>query len=358
MLIACLTMLDKKKNDVVSKLKNGSIIAFLLMATSVFDFNQVEARRFLPTEESNQNRTVPVPKPSAIETKTGLTINETLLVGGMIRKALVHLPPHYTLEDKRPLVIVLHGARLSGWIAEATTGFDKIANQENFIVTYPDALHQQWNDGRSATDTPSYGVDDVGFISQLIDYIDWKYHIRKDEVYVVGFSSGGMLAQKIGLEQAEKVSAIAEVAASLPIPQMDLQLKPSRPLSVLMINGTKDHAFPWTGGITKIVRVSVGAVAPIMATYQYWINANGGPGPIPPRQEVLQKNKTSTIVNLLNTRTANGSCIMLYRINGGGHTWPGSELPLQYIPFLGRQSRDLNASELIWEFFKRQHADC
>jgi len=342
----------------MAKHKNGSILALLLVAALAFDFTQVEARQFLPTEESNQNQTAPVPKSNAIETKNGLTINETLLSNGMVRKALVHLPSHYTLEDKRALVIVLHGALLSGWIAQAATGFDKIANEENFIVAYPDALHQQWNDGRSAADTPSYGVDDVEFISQLMDYIDWKYHIKKDEIYVVGFSSGGMLAQKIGLEKTEKVAAIAEVAASLPMPQMALQEKPSRPLSVLMINGTKDQAFPWAGGITQIVRVRVGAVAPILTTYQYWINANGGPGPIPPRQEALQKDKTGTSVNLLNTRAANGSCIMLYRINGGGHTWPGSEVPLPYIPFLGRQTRDLNASELIWEFFKRQHSDC
>jgi polyhydroxybutyrate depolymerase len=342
----------------VTQPKYSRSVALILLMTLVLGFNPVEAQRFLPTEESNQNQSVPVPKPSQIGAKNGLTINETMLVNGMVRKALIHLPGYYTLDEKRALVIVLHGARLSGWIAEASTGFDKIANQENFIVAYPDALHQQWDDGRSAMDTPSYGVNDVDFIGQLIDYVDWKYHIKKDAVYVVGFSSGGMLAQKIGLELTEKVSAIAEVAASLPIPQLSLGKKPSRPLSVLMINGTQDRAFPWIGGKTRIVRVSVGDVAPILTTYQYWIDANGGAGSAPPRQEVLQKNKTGTSVNLLNTRAANGSCIMLYRINGGGHTWPGSEVPLQYIPFLGRQSRDLNASELIWEFFKHQHADC
>ena len=342
----------------MAKLNVQCMATLLLLTASIINFNQVEARQFLPTEESNQNQTAPIPKPIAIGSKSGLTINETLLIDGMARKAIVHLPSDYTLEEKRPLVIVLHGARLSGWIAEAATGFDKIANQENFIVTYPDALHQQWNDGRSAADTPSYGVDDVGFISKLIDYIDWKYNIKKDNVYIVGFSSGGMLAQKFGMEQTAKVSAIAEVAASLPIPQLELQKKPTRPLSVLMINGTQDRAFPWVGGITQIVRVHVGPVAPILTTYQYWINANGGPGSISPRQEVLQKNKTGTRVNLLNTRTANNSCILLYSINEGGHTWPGSEVPLQYIPFLGRQSRDLNASELIWEFFKQEHSDC
>lgn len=331
--------------------------AALLCATSALP-SRVEAGKPLPTEESSQANHMIIPKPNPIQCGGGLTINETLLVNGLARKAIVHLPSHYSAMEKRPLLIVLHGARLSGWIAEAATGFDKIANQENFIVAYPDAIHQQWDDGRSAVDTPSYGIDDVGFISNLIDYMDWKYHISPDKVYVTGFSSGGMLTQKIGLELTGKVSAIATVAASLPIPLLNAQEKPSRPISLLMINGTADRAFPWNGGVTQIVRVKVGPVAPVMSTYQYWVKVNGGQGQMPPRQEMLQKAERGPSVNLINTRTANGSCVMLYKINGGGHTWPGSEVPLQYIPFLGRQSRNLNASELIWEFFKQHHTDC
>jgi polyhydroxybutyrate depolymerase len=317
-----------------------------------------EARRLLPTEESSQRKTTRIPKPSIINRTEGLTIHETLIVNGLVRKALVHLPNQYNPEEKRPLLIVLHGARLSGWIAEATTGFDKIANQENFIVVYPDATHQQWDDGRDGAHNPSYGINDVDFIAQLINYLDWKYHLETSEVYVAGYSSGGMLAQKLGMELSDKVSAIAEVASSLPVPQLKLQKIPSRPLSVLMINGTKDRAFPMAGGTTQIIKVKVGPVAPIMTTYQYWVLANGGVGSLAPKQDLLQKIKNGTTVNLLNTRTRNGSCVMLYTINGGGHTWPGSEVPLRYIPLLGKQSRDLNASELIWEFFKHYSKDC
>ena len=318
----------------------------------------VEATVPLPTEESNQNTAVRIPQPKPIDSSDGITINETLLVNGLVRKTLVHLPSYYSTDQKRPLLIVLHGARLSGWIAEAATRFDKIANQENFIVAYPDAIHQQWNDGRAASDNPSAGIDDVGFLTQLIDYVDWKYHVDKKKVYIAGFSSGGMLAQKMALEQTDKISAIAEVSASLPVPQYNLQRMPSRPISVLMINGTHDRAFPWDGGTTHIVHVKVGQVAPILSTYQYWVKANGGPGAASPRKAVLQNKNLGPSVNLLNTRAQNGSCVILYKINGGGHTWPGSEVPLPYIPFLGKQSRDLNASELIWEFFKQQHGDC
>ncbi len=338
--------------------RRAALLAIMLAGLATNLGGPVDARRSLPTEESSQRKTVKVPKPSIIDSTEGLTIHETLIVNGLVRKALVHLPNHYNPDEKRPLLIVLHGARLSGWIAEAVTGFDKIANQEDFIVAYPDAVHQQWDDGRSPADNPSSGIDDVAFMARLIDTIDWKYHIETNEVYVAGYSSGGMLAQKVGMELSGKVSAIAEVASSLPIPQLALRKTPTRPLSVLMINGTQDRAFPMAGGTTQIIKVKVGPVAPIMTTYQYWIEANGGIGSASPREDALQKIKHGTIVNLLNTRTRNGSCVMLYAINGGGHTWPGSEVPLRYIPLLGRQSRDLNASELIWEFFKYYRRDC
>lgn len=327
-------------------------------ALAIFPHSQHSAP-VAPSEETNQGSESETEHPTGtFDSKNGLNITETLLVGGLVRRSIVHLPSDYKPGKKFPLVFVLHGARLSGWIAQLVTGFDKIANEEGFIVAYPDAIHQQWNDGRGEGDTPSYGINDVEYISMFMDYLVLKYNADPEKIYVAGYSSGGMLAQKLGLELTDKVAAIAEVASSFPLPQLNLNRQPSRPISILMINGTQDRAFPWEGGTTRIVRVKVGVVVPIMTTFNYWVQVNGGPGALPDRQEALQKNKYGPTVDLLNTRTNNGSCVMLYKINGGGHTWPGSEVPLRYIPLLGRQSKNLNASELIWEFFKRNQKDC
>lgn len=313
----------------------------------------------LPTEESAQyNETGLELTTGKFDTKYGLTIHETLLVDGLIRKSIVHLPRQYNASKKLPLVIVLHGAKLSGGIAQALTGFDRLANEKSFIVTYPDAINRQWNDGRPEGYTPSYGVNDVQFISTLIDYMVWKYKADPEQVYVAGYSSGGMLAQKLALEITDKISAIAEVAASLPMAQLKLNKKPDKPISVLMINGSADRAFPWDGGDTRIVRIRVGPVAPIMTTFQYWVEANGGSDDAPHRQESLQKKPGGTQVEFLSARTEDETCVVLYKINGGGHTWPGSDVPLPYIPFLGRKSKQLNASELIWEFFQNHEKDC
>jgi polyhydroxybutyrate depolymerase len=250
------------------------------------------------------------------------------------------------------LVIVLHGARLSAKIAELVTEFDKLSNEKHFIVVYPNAIYRQWNDGRRKEDNPSYGIDDVKFISQLIDYLIWKYHINPKRVYVAGYSSGGMLSQKLGMEVTDKIAAIAEVASSLPLSQIALNIKPTKPLPVLMINGTNDPAFPWGGGTTSIIGIKVGPVAPVMESAQYWIDANGGLTVEPRIQRLIGDKKGKTTVDMTHFSTKSNAPVILYKINGGGHTWPGSEVPLRSIPFLGRQSKELNGSELIWEFFK------
>jgi polyhydroxybutyrate depolymerase len=293
----------------------------------------------------------PAQEPYRFNRKEGATIDETLVVDALIRRTLVHLPAGWQEDKTMPLLIILHGAKLSGKIAEVVTGFDKLSNKENFIVAYPDAVHHQWNDGRNEWDNPSYGIDDVKFISRLMDYMVWKYHVNPQKIYVAGYSSGGMLAQRLAMEITDKVAAIAEVAATLPMPQLALKKKPGRPISVLMINGTEDPAFPWGGGTTQIIGVKVGNVASVLATVDYWINANGGMRDLPDLHPAVTNKRDGTMVDVANFPTQNKTSVMLYTIRGGGHTWPGSDVPLRYIPFLGRQSGNLKASELIWEFF-------
>ena len=287
----------------------------------------------------------------------GVTVKESLVVDGLVRTALVHLPCNYEEDAKQyPLVLVLHGARLNGKIAQEVTGFDKWANQEGFVVAYPTALNHQWNDGRNPGDTPSGDINDTKFLLKLMDSLAVKYHADPSRIYITGYSSGGMMAQKMAMEYPQRIAAIAPVASSIPQPLYNRKLQPSLPVPVLMINGTDDHAFPWEGGNTRILGVKVGDVLPVHKSLQYWINANGGDIDTPESIHcasgpAVQDEPTSVDVEYHHTKK--NACVLLYKVNNGGHTWPGSEVPLNYIPFLGRQNRDLSASELIWQFFKR-----
>ncbi len=280
--------------------------------------------------------------------KEGLTLTETILVDNQLRESLVYLPCNFNSEDdyKRPLVIVLHGARLTGKIAKAVTKFDELACKKNFLVAYPDALNKQWNDGRGYGFTPSYFVNDDKFILRLAKILQEKYNTNPKKVYLVGYSSGGMLAQKIAMQSAEKIAGIGIVAATMPTMQYNLQLKPNQPMPVVMINGTHDHAFPWRGGNTSILGVKVGSVIPVKTMLQYWLSANGGIKEEQPLDnEIMNEGEEIEVKNYITNKNTQ---VTLFKINGGGHTWPGGSVPFTYIPFLGKQVKSLNAAEVIW----------
>jgi polyhydroxybutyrate depolymerase len=279
-------------------------------------------------------------------------------VDGVEREFGVYVPENFDPSVKYSLVLMLHGAKEPRLLAEIETGFNEIAEKEQFIVVYPVAKNQQWNDGRLPTDTPSSAVDDVHFLDTLIQYMIQTYPIRSESVFVTGFSSGGMMSQRLAIELPGKIAAIAPVAASIPVPYLEkiTHLTPPIPaggIPVMMINGTADIAFPWDGGKTSIIGIEVGEVAPIQSMVDFWVNYNGGGNLTHGVEECQHEEETVKGVEAFYYPTQSHHCVVLYKVQDGGHTWPGGKIPLSTIPFLGKKSVTLNASELIWTFFKK-----
>ncbi|MDH4378371.1 MAG: alpha/beta fold hydrolase [Vampirovibrionales bacterium] len=305
------------------------------------------------TQAIDDDETEEIPK--SIGRNNGLTLTETVIVDNRMRQSLVYLPCGYHSEenDKRPLVIVLHGSRLNGTIAKAVTKFDALACEKDFIVAYPNALYKQWNDGRGKGFTPAAEVNDVHFILRLAEVMTVKYAADPKRVYLVGYSSGGMLAQKIAMEASDKVAGIGVVAATLPMRQYEKAPKSTEPMPVVMLMGTNDRAFPWEGGQTNILGVNLGGVSSVKRMVEYWLSANGGIQ----KEMFLDEDlpNTTTDVEASKYQTKNNVQVTLYKINGGGHTWPGARLPFTYIPFLGRQVKNLNAAQVIWRTLSQFH---
>ena len=140
-------------------------------------------------------------------------------VDGVERSYYLHLPPAYKSSLKLPLVLVLHGGGKGDGLTPAKhLGFTSLADSNNFIVVYPNGIDGYWRDGRGYThrgkrDT---SVDDVGFISKLIDHLVRENKTDPKRVYVTGISNGGMMTLRPGCELSSKLAAIAPIAASIP----------------------------------------------------------------------------------------------------------------------------------------------
>lgn len=281
----------------------------------------------------------------------------SLLFGGRERTYRIYVPPQADRTRPLPLVLVLHGGGGTGAGMEALTrdGFNRLADRDGFIAVYPDGVERHWNDGRGV---PSYrahreSVDDVGFVSALIDHVARAHLLDRSRVFATGISNGGLLSFRLARELTEKIAAIAPVAISMS-EQIAAMRPPAGPISIMMIPGTRDPLVPWDGGdIGFPGGVTVGRVLPVMDTIRYWAGHNGCPSPPAIAMEPDRDPQDGTRVR----RETYGPCregteVILLAVEGGGHTWPGG---LPYLPerLIGRTSRDIDANEVIWNFFKR-----
>src|SRR3954453_21116917 len=186
--------------------------------------------------------------PPVVARRAGTTAH-SITVDGRERAYTLHLPPAVATGTALPLVLVFHGGGGEGKQMPALTGMNAIADREGFVTAYPDGIDRNWNDGRysQAIATQRFNLDDVGFVSMLIDELAATLPIGRSRVFATGISNGGMFSQRLGCELADKGAAIAPVAGSLP-GVLAPGCAPSRPMPVLMIHGDTDPLVPWNGG--------------------------------------------------------------------------------------------------------------
>ena len=172
----------------------------------------------------------------------------SIKVGGVTRNYLLHSPANLPAGKSAPLVLVFHGGGGHDWNMPGFTHFDDLADQEGFLVAYPDAVNRHWNDSRGESD-----ADDVGFTRELIAALERAHAIDPHRVYATGISNGGFFSNRLACELGDKIAAIASVAATMPKPLV-AECKPARPISVLYIQGTDDPLVPINGGTIGFVR--------------------------------------------------------------------------------------------------------
>ena len=272
-------------------------------------------------------------------------VSETLKSGGDLRNYWLVRPEGLEKTKPAPLLMVLHGSAGSGEDMMTVTrrGFERLADKEKFVVVYPDALERRWNDQGGT-------VDDVGFLLAIVDKLVADGLVDKNRIYVAGISNGGMIAQRLACEQADRIAGIATVAGGLPEP-LQATCKPARALPVLVIHGTEDPIVPWSGDAVAGFE-DFGKVLSARETAKFWAANNrcGDGGVIAAEPDRDPKDGTRVKMEVFASCPA-GAAVKLAAVEGGGHTWPGG---YQYLPerFIGRTSQDVDANMLIWDFFK------
>jgi polyhydroxybutyrate depolymerase len=264
--------------------------------------------------------------------------------GTLDRPYLLHVPRTPT-PDAMSLVVELHGRGIGAEPFDRLTGFRRLADEAGFALALPSAVDEVWNDGRSPA---AAGVDDVGYLAAVIDDVAARVPIDGRRVYVVGMSNGAAMAGRLACELTDRIAAVAQVAGTAAVDVVAACL-PSRPLPILQIHGAADRYARYDGTaprglITRaILQGRVGRSLGVDAWARLWIEANAASnGPL------VESISPDTTVRRWHGATP-ASDVVFYRIEGGGHTWPGSDFHLPRILF-GRTSHTFSATRVSWAF--------
>jgi polyhydroxybutyrate depolymerase len=283
------------------------------------------------------------PTPSAAQ-----TVSASLVSGTMNRTYLAYVPAKADTSTALPLVIALHGGGGSGAGMRGLTGLDATADASGFVVAYPDGYETSWADGRGTTAAEVAGVDDVAFASALIDDIAARTPVDRSRVYVTGISNGGMMSLRLACQLSEKIAAAAPVAANMPV-NLSTACAPSRPVSVMFIHGDLDPLMPRNGGVMPLG--AGGSVLSTAGSVAFWNDRNSCPT-APTATSVIDPIADNTSITLARyAGCAAGGENRFYGVVGGGHTWPSGG-QYQPVALIGRTSRDIDASQEIWQFFR------
>ena len=146
------------------------------------------------------------------------------------------------------------------------------------------------------------------------------------------------MSYRLACEASDIFTAVASVTGSM-VPSALDQCDPERIMPVMQIHGTNDPTVNYNGS-------NIGAG--IEDVVNFWASANNcnlTPEVIP--VEDINTADQCTAERIVYSECDDNKEVILYKIEGGAHTWPDAALTL------GTTNRDFNANQEIWNFFNR-----
>ena len=266
-----------------------------------------------------------------------------LIHDGEERTYYVAVPENYA-GDPTPLILALHGAGGSGLEIAFSTLWARLADLDDYIVAFPDGIDKRWSYLDIPVTADDTNPDDVGFLTALIDKLSEDYAIDTDQIYIVGFSNGGLMAGRLRCALDDQLAAVAAIGATMTfgIAQECLE---ADPLPFMMILGTQDAAFPFQGEIRAESGTIRGSFS-FAQTLSFMASLNGCIQE-PEYNSIAAEQSRFNIVEEAYRNCANGTEVVAYGIVDMQHTWPHPAVVRLQSGAPGR------IEQAIWQFFSQ-----
>lgn len=281
-----------------------------------------------------------------------MIVNRRTLEHNDIQRRFTEVLPD-EVEPGATLILFLHGSLQSGSVARNFTGntFDALTDH-GCVVFYPDGIHRHFNDHRVGFQEKARQllIDDTSFLLHLIHRAETEYGTQR--VIACGFSNGGQMVQRFGLEQPGILDGIACFGSPWPaadniLPELADKERNWVPTPVLSVQGTGDPIVPYDGGTSAIGTANRGTARSAIDSARHYAELNG----LNPDQ-----NTTATADGIRIDRfgpgiphtPASGPTVELWSIEGMGHLVPS---PKKLDEQIGPGTEKVVGADIVKHYF-------
>jgi polyhydroxybutyrate depolymerase len=258
--------------------------------------------------------------------------DETIMLGGLERKYILHIPTGYDGMKRAPIVLLLGGLALDSRIMLDYTGMGAVADREGFILVSLEGSGEplHWNYAH----VPG-GADDVGSARDLLAKLGSELCIDPTRTFATGFSSGSAMAERLACDIPDVIAAVGLVE------QLSVDCEPKTPL--IVFHGEQDQLVPFAGGGENEPVEGGGSFPPVRETVRTWAQSLGCDAGA---AVVMSPAEHVELTSYQGCRDVDRA-VLLYVTENGGHAWPGAA---KYAD-PATTTQEIDASELIWQFF-------
>jgi polyhydroxybutyrate depolymerase len=272
------------------------------------------------------------------------------------RSAIVHVPARAAERRDLPVIINFHGGGGHGSNEQEYSLMDRLADHQIFIAVYPDGTGQfskrllTWNAGACCGYAAIHQIDDVGFVRILIDKLAEVMPIDRRRIYATGLSNGAMMAYRLAAEAGDLIAAVAPIAGGMVLPV----IKSQRAIPVMHVHSLDDPRALYGGGLGPPFPFTKARVfhPNIDQMISRWARHDGCSAEPVIERQIESKETRQTAKRYVYTNCREGSEVVLWKLTGAGHVWPGGKQKvLQRI--LGPATEIIDANQEMWSFFQR-----
>lgn len=312
-----------------------------------------------PVDDPDATAEDPEPVPSAgCGTSTTRQVSaerRTVTTSEGDRWYLLTAPSVHDGRTPLPLVVDFHGLAEGAEVHTRMSAYGDLAEQEGFVVAFPQ--------GTGAVPGWRFQNDpanpDLAYVDALLDQIGSELCVDTSRTYATGLSNGAFISSTLACARADRFAAVAPVAGV----QRNEPCDAARPVPVLAIHGTADPILLFNGGIGDLSG-ALGGNTPTTASgppadidgagypaaVRAWA-ADNGCEPTPADTQL-----SPTVLRRV-YECPEDADVEFYVVDGGGHSWPGSEFSASIERIIGPTTQDIDATALSWEFFRRFRLD-